>query len=260
MSKPTDQQLIETIDSCINVLTNYSIPLYLDTEDKPTPFGTGFFVKRQNDIFLVTAAHVLDKAKSPGLYYYFSPNDIRHLSGHIVRSKITGDRSDDHIDIGVVKMNGGNLPPYPDIQKFPIDISCLKPSCLPRENKHYSFTGFPATKTKVSNYKKNIEVTTYSYRSDSIPESEYSDHDLDINSHVVLPLNLKKGNDRNGNVTHFPKPQGMSGSPVVVLYDHDDSVTKTFPVVAVAIEHRMPENVVIATDVKYVLEAIENAI
>jgi hypothetical protein len=52
----------------------------------------------------------------------------------------------------------------------------------------------------------------------------------------------------------------MSGSPVVVLYDHDDSATQTFPVVAVAIEHRMPENVVIATDVKYVLEAIENAI
>jgi hypothetical protein len=182
MSTPTDQQLIETIDSSINVLTNLSIPLYLDTEDKPTPFGTGFFVKRQNDIFLVTAAHVLDKAKSPSLYYYVTPNDIRHLSGHMVRSN--------HIDIGVVKMNVGNLPPYPDIQKFPMDISCLKPSCLPREDKHYSFTGFPATKTKVSNYKKNIEVTTYSYRSDAIPELEYSDHDLDINSHVVLPLNL----------------------------------------------------------------------
>jgi hypothetical protein len=161
MSTPTDQQLIDAIDSSIDVLTNFYIPLYLDTEDKPTPFGTGFFVKRQNDIFLVTAAHVLDKAQSHGLYYYATQNDIRHLSGNMVRCKITGDRSDDHIDIGVVKMNGGNLPPYPDVQKFPMDISYLKPGYLPRENKHYSFTGFPATKTKVSNYKKSIEVTTY---------------------------------------------------------------------------------------------------
>lgn len=260
MSTSTDQRLTEAIDSSIELLINFSIPLYLNDNDRPTPFGTGFFVQQQDDVFLVTAAHVLDKAQSHKLYYYTSPNDIRYLSGKMIRRKHNGDRRDDHIDIGVVKMSGGFLPPYPDVNKYPMDISYLKPSHLPRAGKHYSFTGFPATKTKVSNIKKSIEVTAYSYRSDSIPESEYSKYNVDASTHIVLPLNTKKGYDKNGDITHFPRPQGMSGAPIVALYEEGDADSRVFPVVAVAIEHRARENVVIATDVKYVLEAIQNAI
>jgi hypothetical protein len=157
-------------------------------------------------------------------------------------------------------MNNGILPPYPDVNKYPMDISYLKPGYLPRIGKHYSFAGFPATKTKVSNFKNSIEVTTYSYRSDSIPDSEHSKYGVDASTHIVLPLDTKKGYDKNGNSTHFPKPQGMSGAPVVVLYEEDGDASRTFPVVAVAIEHRPRDNVVIATDVKFVLEAIQNVI
>ncbi len=256
----TDQRLIEAIDSSIELLTNFSIPLYLNERGRPTPFGTGFFVKHNDDIYLVTAAHVLDKAKSHELYYYTSPSDIRYLSGSMVRSKNNGDRRNDHIDVGVVKMNGGILPPYPDVNKHPIDITYLTPSHLPRSGKHYSFTGFPATKSKVSNFNKSIKVTTYSYRSDSIPESEYAQYNINPDTHLVLPLNTKKGYDKNGNLMHFPKPQGMSGAPVIALYEKGDADSRVFPVVAVAIEHRVRDNIVIATDVKYVLEAIHNAI
>ena len=51
----------------------------------------------------------------------------------------------------------------------------------------------------------------------------------------------------------------MSGSLVVVLYESEHSESRTFPVVAVAIEYRKSDKVVIATDVKYVMEAIKNA-
>ncbi|MDO8938461.1 MAG: trypsin-like peptidase domain-containing protein [Methylicorpusculum sp.] len=260
MSPSPDQRLIEAIDSSIKLLVKFSIPLYLDDNDRPTPFGTGFFVQQQDDIFLVTAAHVLDKAQSHKLYYYTSPGDIRHISGKMVRRTHDGDRRNDHIDIGVVKMSGGMLPPYPDINKYPMDISYLKPKHLPRSGKHYSFTGFPATKTKVRNCNKSIEVVAYSYRSDSIPESEYTKYKVDASTHIVLPLDTKKGYDKNRNLTHFPKPQGMSGSPVVALYEEGEADSIVFPVVGVAIEHRARDNIVIATDVKYVLEAIHNAI
>lgn len=259
MSNLVDQRFENTIDAAITTLTKFSIPLYLNTSSGPVQFGTGFFVRRGEDCFLVSAAHVLDKSLSHGLYYYVTPNIIRHISGRLVRSKTNGSRDEDTIDIGVVKMTGNMLPPYPDVQKFAMDIAYLAPSYVPRSGKHYAFIGFPGTKTKVSNINRSIEAQAYAYRSDSILVEEYSIHGVSPNTHVVIPMNLRKGFDSTGNLIHFPKPQGMSGSPVVVLYELEDGGHRTFPVVAVAIEYRKPKKIVIATDVQYVLEAIDHA-
>jgi len=259
MSNLLDKKIKSEIDDAITLLTKFSVPLYSDINRKPTQLGTGFFVKKGKDCFLVSAAHVLDKSISHGLYYYATPDKIRNLSGRMVRSKITENRINDIIDIGVVKMTGGVLPPYPEVEKFAMDISDLKPSYVPRLGKHYIFLGFPSTKTKLNNLNYTIEATLYSYRSDSIPDSEYSKYGVSNDTHIVLPMDLRKGYDSNGNLVNFPKPQGMSGSPVIVLYELEDGSSRTFPVVGVAIEYRKPNKVVIAADVKYVLEAVENA-
>ncbi len=259
MNKLVDQHFQDLIDSSIEILTNFSVPLYLDIKSRPTLCGTGFFVKKDGNFYLVSAAHVLDESLNHGLYYYTNTNVVRRLSGRLVRSKPKDKRSNDHIDIGVVKMTGDMMPPYLDVQKYAMDYSYLTPAYIPRSNKHYSFIGFPATKSKVVNSDKSVRTTAYAYKSDSIPDSEYSTYGVNENTHIVLPLDLKKCDDLNGQNVYFPKPQGMSGSPVVVLYEAEDGGSRTFPVVAVAIEYRKSDKVVIATDVKYVIEAIENA-
>lgn len=259
MSESVDQRLENAIDTAIDTLTDFSIPLYLDIDSQPTHLGAGFFVQKDDDYFLVSAAHVLDKALSHGLYFYSSPSVIRHLTGRLVRSRPTGGRSDDHIDIGVVKITGDVRPPFPDVRKIAMNISYLKPRYLPRSKKHFAFVGFPATKSKVKRGGRSILVKPYSYRSDSILEDDYTKHGIQPETHVVLPLDLRKGFDPGGNMVHFPKPQGMSGSPVVVLYEQEDGGSRMFPVVAVAIEYRKKDKVVVATDVQYVLEAIDRA-
>ena len=259
MSKPKDFKFDNAIDSAIDILTNYSIPLYLDRNNKPVHFGTGFFVHKGGQYFLVSAAHVLDKALSHGLYFYSSPSKRCHLTGRLTRSGLESLRKDDHIDVGVVKLSSEIQPPFLEVQKFAMDISYLQPSYLPRSNKHYVFIGFPATKTRIVHKDKSILVKPYAYRTDSLPEDDYEKHGVNPETHVVLPLNLKKSFNPNKDVVNFPKPQGMSGSPVVVLYEQEDGGARTFPVVAVAIEYRNMKKVIIATDVKYVLEAINNA-
>ncbi len=260
MSELEDVKLDNAIDSVIDSLINYSIPLYLDRNNQPIHFGTGFFVHKGGHYFLISAAHVLDKALSHGLYFYSSPSKKCHLTGHLIRSGSEINRKDDHTDIGVVKLSNKIQPPFRDVQKFAMDISYLQPCYLPRSNKHYVFVGFPATKTRVVRKDKSIRVTPYAYNSDSVTETDYEKHKVNPETHVILSLKLKKCFNQNKDVVNFPKPQGMSGSPVVVLYEQEDGGSRTFPVVAVAIEYRKMEKIVIATDVKYVLEAIKKVI
>ncbi len=259
MKKSEDQQFQKLIDSSIEILTNFSIPLYLDINNKPRLYGTGFFVKKEGNFYLVSAAHVLDKSLSHGLYYYAGTNVVRKLSGNLVRSKLKDKRENDHIDIGVVKMTGDMMPPYIDVQKYAMDYSYLTPSYIPRSKKHYTFIGFPETKSKVVNSDSSVRTTAYAYKSDSIPSSEYIKYGVNEKTHIVLPLDLKNCEGLNGQKVKFPRPQGMSGSPVIVLYESEHGESRTFPVVAVAIEYRKSDKIVIATDVKYVIEAIENA-
>lgn len=250
-----------TIEAATALLLKFSIPLYVhDERGRPSQVGTGFFVRRGADVFLVSAAHVLDIATTARMFLYSAPGTIRYFSGRMTRSRSRSTRADDLVDVGVVRLSGDHLPPYPAVDKFPMDTSYLRPRYLPRAGKNYVFIGFPATKSDVDVMNKNVTAIPYAYRNGSLPEADYPAHGLDPNDHVALPLNLKKGFDPAGRHQHFPKPQGMSGSPIIVLYNEegpDDS--RVFPVVGVATTHRKRDHIVFGTDAALVFEAMDNA-
>lgn len=61
MNESVDSGLQEAIDRSINLLTNFSIPLYVESNGRPHHLGTAFFVQAGDDCFLVSAAHVFGK-------------------------------------------------------------------------------------------------------------------------------------------------------------------------------------------------------
>jgi hypothetical protein len=135
----------------------------------------------------------------------------------------------------------------------------LQPSKLPRSGKNYVIIGYPHSKNRFSVATQTVIASPYAYRSDSISDEEYGKYGVTPESHVILPLSRKEGFDTSGNLTTFPKPAGMSGSPVIALYGDGTEESRVFPVVAVAIEYREKQKILIATDVKYVIEAMANA-
>lgn len=149
------------------------------------------------------------------------------------------------------------MPPYPGVDKFPMEFSYFKPRYLPRSGKHYALIGFPATKSAVDSSARTVLAVPYAYRSDPIDDTEYAAHGLTPESHVLLPLDLKKGFDIAGRVRAFPKPQGMSGSPIIVLYEDIDA-SRAFPVVAVATRYRKHKKLLIGTDIDVATRAIEH--
>jgi hypothetical protein len=222
--------------------------------------GTAFIVKAGSDSFLVSAAHVTDTAYDKGVYFFSSPSVRRHVSGKLLRTGPKENRSADLIDIGVVKLDGGAPPPYPDVNKFAMDLSYLRPGYRPRTGKSYALIGFPATKSRTDPHAKTVEVKPHAFRLAPIDETEYARHGVSPDTHVVLQLDLRRGFGPSGNHQHFPKPQGMSGAPIIVLYEHEgEGDARVFPVVGVATTYRTRDRVLIGTDIGFVIDAMRRA-
>src|SRR6185312_5072706 len=140
-------------------------PLYVNDEcGRPDQFGTGFFVRAAGSDFLVSAAHVLDVARTSNVFFYSTPNVLRSLTGRVLSTGHPDRRRDDHLDVAVMKLTGKSRMPYPEVEKFPMELSYLHPEYLPRANKHYVIVGFPATKSAVDTNKRVAVSTPYAYR------------------------------------------------------------------------------------------------
>jgi hypothetical protein len=249
------------IEQATGALLRFSIPLYYDDyAGRPVLYGTGFFVQAESGCFLVSAAHVLDAAKIKGLFYYCAPGTIRHLAGRLCRSKGEDNRDNDLIDVAVLRLSDDSLPPYPEVEKYAMHVSYLRPRYRPRTGKSYIFIGFPESKSDVHQARREVTVEAYAFRNEPIDEAADERHGLSPNDHIALHLDVRKGFGLDGSKQHFPKPNGMSGAPIVCLFDHNvDDDSRVFPVVGVATRYIRSSRLVFGTDIQFVLDAIKNA-
>ena len=115
MNRDSERSLPEVVAEAIELLTKFSIPLYVnDQYRRPVLFGTGFFVRAADNHFLVSAAHVLDVARTQRVFFYATPNKLRALTGRVLTTGLPDKRDDDLLDIGVMKLSGEAAPPYPE--------------------------------------------------------------------------------------------------------------------------------------------------
>jgi len=254
--EPTDDRLVKLLDQAGTVLSRCVVPLYRNDDGRPSQFGTGFFVRARSSTFLVSAAHVLEEGAS--LYYYIEPNVTAKLSGERRLNRWNGDRENDPVDVGVLKLDQ-SAPPYSAVDKCALDISYLRPKLLPRAGKTYSIIGFPATQSKVNPIAKELRSTVFSFRNRSIPDDEYSTVGCSPESHIVLSVDLREGVDSEGQQRNFPKPQGMSGSPIFMLLDEKPEVDiRSFPIVGIGTKYIHSHKALIGTDVAIAVAMIND--
>ena len=257
-----ERTLPEIIDEAAALLTKFVVPLYeSDSRLRPASHGSGFFVRAGERHFLISAGHVLETLKIRPLFYYVTPCITRKLSGRLLLNPWQGDRKNDPIDVGVLRLSDEELPPYPEVDKFAIDVSYLRPGLLPRSGRNYMIVGFPASRSEVNPVAREVAATAYGYRNYSIEDNAYSEHGLTPEANLVLPLDLEVGFDSSGKHRNFPRPQGMSGSPVWALYNEDGrDDSRVFPVVAVGTKYRKKERLLVGTDIAVVLDMINDAV
>ena len=253
------------VTNMATLLSRHILPLFVELPGgKPQLLGSGFLVSSGNDSYLISAAHVFDPLKNgQEPFYYIESNLRRKLSGELKLSKVPqgGARSRDRVDIGVLKLQGPRLPPYPNVEKYPMPIQALQPESLPREGKQYLLVGFPESQSRANPADREVASKVYAFRNISYPPEKYGLLGASVETHVVLSFDRKKSVGADTNIRAFPNPAGMSGSPVFLLYDENGSNDRSqTPVVGIAIEHRKTEHAIVATDIGFSLALINGAL
>jgi hypothetical protein len=247
-----------------NHLLQHVVPLFANgSNGKPQLIGSSVLVSSEDCFYLISAAHVFDEIKAGHeLFFYITPKTIRKLSGSLRLTKLPpcDNRKYDHLDIGVLKLEGLALPPYPQVNKFPVPLSALMANALPREEKQYLLVGFPASKSRPNPVARDLVSEPYSFRNISAPLSKYAELKVESTDHIVLSFDVSQTVMPNSEVRKFPDPKGMSGSPVWLLHDQNGSnnVYQT-PIVGIAVEHRKQQRAIIATDINIALQLINEA-
>lgn len=252
--------LTEAFIEAADVLARPVVPIYqLDRRGRPEQFGSGFFVRSGGVNFLVSAAHVLERSRVVPLYYYIKPRVMRQLDGRFIANRFAGDREKDPIDLAVMRMHGDAQPPYKDVDKWAIDVSYLRSTGSDRSAKTFMIIGFPASRSAVNPIARNITASAYSYRTRSADGDRYQQLNFRPSQNLLLPLDLRKGFDLYGKRVNFPRPQGMSGSPVWLFFADNEPLSEhsRFSVVAVATKYLKTRKLMVATDVSRVVKMIE---
>lgn len=259
MSTEADSRFEAAVEGATEALARFVVPLYVDVKDEPAALGTGFFVKAGAHTFLVSAAHVLESASNQRVYFYQAPALQRALTGKLHLSRFNGDRKDDPVDIGVLKLGSESAPPYAEVDKFAMDMSYLQPCQPPRVGKRYACVGFPATRSRVNPVHKQVVVQPYAFIGRSAGGSDYSVVGANESDHLVLEFDPKRSFDLSGAHRAFPKPHGMSGSPVFTLFDEEgQNDGRVFPVVAIVTSHAPQHRRLLATSIHRVKRLLED--
>lgn len=258
------QPLAIATEEAFRIISSFTIAIYRIENKVQQLFGSGFFVRDAGQYFLVSAAHVLERLQKEELYFFATTTKIEsiaaHISGQVFLSHWVGDREKDPIDIGVTKLSWGSTSPYPEVAQFAIDISYLKPRFLPRHAKDYVIIGYPASQSKTNKPSRTITSTRFGYNGTTSSDDVYIANGFSCESHLILTFDPNVGYDTRGKHRNFPKPQGMSGSPVWVHYDENESFSqeRVFPVVAIGTKYIKGVGL-IATDISFAIDLIKKA-
>ncbi|MEM7764068.1 MAG: hypothetical protein AAF290_08285 [Pseudomonadota bacterium] len=241
-----------TIAEATNLLCRFVIPLYAGVKSRPILVGSGFFVEYQGKTALVSARHVLEQFSSSNpILVYRKVNQVVAIDGLRYLSNSSS------VDLGFVLTKTIALP-WPDVDKLAYPLKYLHASRAPRQNKRYLIAGYPETKNRAKLNITNIQAVTYAYHAHSISDSEYQSLGIHSTQHIALPLDLRAGFDPDGRLVNFPKPQGMSGSPIWELFDESEANSKTrgFPLVGVATTYSKAKKTVFGSDVSPLLQKL----
>lgn len=258
----TDGTFEGAVAEYVTLLSCYVVPLFTDgPRGRPKPQGTGFLVSSGSNSFLVSAAHVLDNHQK--LFFYVKPKTKRWLLGESRLTKVPegSTRNSDRLDVGVVKLEGPGLPPYPHVNKCALPISALLASALPRERKMYLVVGFPGTKRQPHLVHKNVPSEPFGFLGASAPAQKYAKIGVAPDRHIVISFGRKKGVGRDGKRRTAPDPTEMSGSPVWLLHaEIGTSEQSNAPVVGILIEYHESHHALVATDIAVAISMINEAV
>ncbi|MES9988425.1 MAG: trypsin-like serine protease [Candidatus Thiodiazotropha endolucinida] len=229
----------------------YIVPIYIKENGVLKHEGTGFLVNTGENDYLVSAAHIFRQCSEKEMLFITGNGKgcLIEFNAMIYNSDTDGDT----YDIGVMALLT-HKPPYEAVEKEAINAQYLMPNFSLKLKKEFSIIGFPATKSFSSNIKKNVSVKLYGYAAQSCQESEYTGVGITSEHHFALFFDRKRCMDADGLKKEFPKPYGMSGSPIIYFPKRKSGAEKPQPfIVGVATTYKEKEKLIYGADISIAL-------
>lgn len=247
-SKEIGHKFLRSIRPCIGVAAN----------GQPAPCGTCFFVRIEDQPFLVTAAHVIDESNSNPLYVSNNTTLVQ-IEGNFLITDHPGGRERDPFDFSVLKLSEEqyDLLGSPDL----IDERAFCRNMADKSKRGYMALGFPAAMQEVDRPQKTIRSEAWMYVGFCKPDVALL-NEMKISGYEHLFVRFeKKVKTFGGEIRNSVKPNGASGGVLIDLGNFDpDKLRPNAPCIGllagVLIEHHKKNKAIVATDIQIVADAV----
>jgi hypothetical protein len=210
---------------------------------RPEVVGTGLLIEHNSAFYIASAAHVMNNFHS--MWFHHIETELRPVSGLLELTRAFGDSSSaDPLDIGVVRLAGGPMPPYSNWNALPSELLRAQP--LPRAPEGYAFVGFPSSRSKANPADMVFKVSYAGINGMSTAPHKYEELCFSPENHLLFDVDRGKVM-RDGQSWNFPSMHGISGSPI---WHKDEAGVH---IVGIAIEYHAKHNVLVATDIGVVI-------
>jgi hypothetical protein len=204
----------ELAKSAAFVLSKYIQPIYVEGKNV-TPFlvGSGILLRVADDLFLITAAHVIEENRENDLYT-IGQFGTTALEGRFYRNASEQkDHSDEPFDIGVLHLNTDTVTALGQVNEV-LPNQCAIAEPRPTRRLHL-IIGYPHTKNrKLDLRKRKVFPKTFRYYTLPASPKRHGNHGLDTATHLLLDFERRHVMPFGGHDQTAPHPAGMSGGAV----------------------------------------------
>jgi hypothetical protein len=189
-------------------------PIFCDKEgERLYQIGSGVLIDFRSEVFLLTAAHVIDEAQNADLLIPHKDNQITCIEG-MCAFNTTASREEDFLDFAYFKLDR-NFSSDLRYTFYPVPEDEFGIQKVYNHEELFAFAGFPHRKSNVAGQSASTEHFSYGTYHASPSEYEALDCKTDVN--IVTKFNRKESIDLQTGQLQLPVfPHGISGGGIFV--------------------------------------------
>lgn len=177
--------------------------------------GSGWLLEHNNDVLLVTAAHVTDRINEKYPIIIGRLNDhLVQVAGEIYASPTDNPcrRKDDKYDVAIVRLEPSAVAKLSDTPRLRIqNLDLCEES---RSENGFIVLGYPITRNKNAIDGSNIKPEIYCLYSMQADQSAYQTLGVTDKDHIVIHFNKKAVFSSAQEKREAPNLNGLSGTPI----------------------------------------------
>jgi len=230
----------------ISELGKFIFPLTKPDSDRDRPVvnGTGILCTVDQQIYVATAAHVLDQSDDRTIYM---PDGVvlEAAKTEVVSTSLpaSGRRGDDKIDVAVFRLTDTQLAGLTAKGYVPVPVGSWDVDDRHALGKSYVFTGFPDSRTKYIHSRRVMGLGGVTVNCTSVNPAELEALGFHYASHIGGRYDRERMAEPDGTRINAPEPWGMSGGAVWTIRPGTDE----YALVGVGISYHAAQHLLVGT-------------